>query len=91
VSPVKYELGFYIPEDDILHSRCRENLKSDVLLCCLRIEPLLVVRLIRTTHAPLGNSEYLALTQMVHLITTGLWAVQFNCINDRLAKIAEMI
>jgi hypothetical protein len=24
---VKYELGFYIPEDDILHSHCRENLK----------------------------------------------------------------
>jgi hypothetical protein len=28
MSPVKYELGFYIPEDDILHSHCRENLKS---------------------------------------------------------------
>jgi hypothetical protein len=28
VSPVKYELGFYIPEDDILHSHCLENLKS---------------------------------------------------------------
>jgi hypothetical protein len=28
VSPVKYELGFYIPEDDILHSHRRENLKS---------------------------------------------------------------
>jgi hypothetical protein len=27
VSPVKYELGFYIPEDDILHSRRRENTK----------------------------------------------------------------
>jgi hypothetical protein len=27
VSPVKYELGFYIPEDDILHSHRRENLK----------------------------------------------------------------
>jgi hypothetical protein len=26
VSPVKYELGFYIPEDDILHSYRRENL-----------------------------------------------------------------
>jgi uncharacterized protein (DUF427 family) len=25
---VKYELGFYFPEDDILHSHCRENLKS---------------------------------------------------------------
>jgi hypothetical protein len=28
VSPVKYELGFYIPEDDILRSHRRENLKS---------------------------------------------------------------
>jgi hypothetical protein len=28
VSPVKYELGFYIPEDGILHSDRRENLKS---------------------------------------------------------------
>jgi hypothetical protein len=28
MSPVKYELGFYIPEDDILHSHCRENLKA---------------------------------------------------------------
>jgi hypothetical protein len=25
---VKYELGFYIPEDGILHSHRRENLKS---------------------------------------------------------------
>jgi hypothetical protein len=28
MSPVKYELGFYIPEDGILHSHCHENLKS---------------------------------------------------------------
>jgi hypothetical protein len=28
VSPVRYELGFYIPEGDILHSHRRENLKS---------------------------------------------------------------
>jgi hypothetical protein len=32
VSPVKYELGFYIPEDDILHGHCRENLKSYITL-----------------------------------------------------------
>jgi hypothetical protein len=30
---VKYELGFYIPEDDILHSRRRENLKSYTISC----------------------------------------------------------
>jgi hypothetical protein len=28
MSPVKYELGFYIPEDGILRSHRRENLKS---------------------------------------------------------------
>jgi hypothetical protein len=28
VSPVKYELGFYIPEDGILHSRRREEFES---------------------------------------------------------------
>jgi hypothetical protein len=28
VSPVRYELVFYIPEDGILHSHRRENLKS---------------------------------------------------------------
>jgi hypothetical protein len=28
VSPVRYEPGFYIPEDAILHSHRRENLKS---------------------------------------------------------------
>jgi hypothetical protein len=28
VAPVSYELGFYVPGDDILHSHRRENLKS---------------------------------------------------------------
>jgi hypothetical protein len=28
VSSVRYELGFYIPEDDILHSHRSEDLKS---------------------------------------------------------------
>jgi hypothetical protein len=31
VSPVKYELGFYIPEDAILHSHRRVNLKSYIV------------------------------------------------------------
>jgi hypothetical protein len=29
---VKYEMGFHIPEDDILHSHRRENLKSYIAL-----------------------------------------------------------
>jgi hypothetical protein len=32
MSPVKYELGFYIPEDDILHSDSRENLVFYILI-----------------------------------------------------------
>jgi hypothetical protein len=32
MSPMKYELGFYISEDDILHSHRRENLKSYIAL-----------------------------------------------------------
>jgi hypothetical protein len=32
VSPVNYKLGFYIPEDDILHSHCRGNFKSYIAL-----------------------------------------------------------
>jgi hypothetical protein len=32
VSPVKYELGLYVPEDDILHSYRRVNLKSCIPL-----------------------------------------------------------
>jgi hypothetical protein len=28
VSPVRYDLGFYIPDDGILRSQRRENLKS---------------------------------------------------------------
>jgi hypothetical protein len=31
VPPVKYELGFYISEDDILHIHRRENLKSYII------------------------------------------------------------
>jgi hypothetical protein len=36
VLPVKYEQGFYIPEDDILHSHRRENLKSYMMFIIFR-------------------------------------------------------
>jgi hypothetical protein len=42
VSPVRYELGFYIPEDDILHSHHREDLKtytSEISSSSTRQEP----------------------------------------------------
>jgi hypothetical protein len=31
VSPVKYELVFYTPQEDILYSHCRETLKSYII------------------------------------------------------------
>jgi hypothetical protein len=34
MSPVKYELSFYIPEDDILHSHRHENLKPYIEHWC---------------------------------------------------------
>jgi hypothetical protein len=42
VSPVKYEMGFYMPEDAILHSHRRENLRSYIELgCCPGVVGLL--------------------------------------------------
>jgi hypothetical protein len=38
VSPVKYELGFYIPEDDILHSHRRDDLKYYIALSELTLQ-----------------------------------------------------
>jgi hypothetical protein len=32
MSPVRYELGFYIPEDEILHNDRCENLRSYITL-----------------------------------------------------------
>jgi hypothetical protein len=32
MSPVRYEVGFYIPEDDILHSHRPENIKYYIAL-----------------------------------------------------------
>jgi hypothetical protein len=32
VFPVGFELGFYVPEDGILHSHRRKNLKSYIAL-----------------------------------------------------------
>jgi hypothetical protein len=38
VSPVRYELYFYIPEDGILHGHRRENLKSYMTLAAWALE-----------------------------------------------------
>jgi hypothetical protein len=54
VSPVKYEPGFYIPEDGILHSHCRGNLKY--------------CREMRVLHQICGSIEQLAGREVRHLI-----------------------
>jgi hypothetical protein len=43
MSPVRYELGFYIPEDDVRHSHRRENLNSSC-----RYSTVVPLRLIAT-------------------------------------------
>jgi hypothetical protein len=43
VFTVRYDLCFYIPEDDILHSHCRENLKSLILIMEIQDSYLLPV------------------------------------------------
>jgi hypothetical protein len=40
MSPVKYELGFDIPEDDILHSHRRENPKPYIVLVGRKMETI---------------------------------------------------
>jgi hypothetical protein len=35
MSPMKYEQGSYIPEDDILHGHCREYLKSPMAIAIM--------------------------------------------------------
>jgi hypothetical protein len=46
VSPVKYKLGFYFPENDILHSHCSENLKSYKYKVIAILEALVLVLLV---------------------------------------------
>jgi hypothetical protein len=46
VSPVKYELGFYIPKDDILHSHRREILRSYTKFCYFTITATTVILLL---------------------------------------------
>jgi hypothetical protein len=64
VSPVKYEMGFYIPEDDILHSHRLENLISYTnnamfLFLADLLEVASVSHRVECSYRHLGNSgEY---------------------------------
>jgi hypothetical protein len=52
---VRYELGFYIPEDDILHSHRSENLKSYTLHEGLEYKTRMLMDYI---HRPVSSIEY---------------------------------
>jgi hypothetical protein len=47
---VCHELGFYIPEDDSLHSHRCENLKSHKILCYLHISLEIIFQLVYLEH-----------------------------------------
>jgi hypothetical protein len=74
VSPVKYELGFYNPEDGILHSRRREDLKSYMIFASA---PIVLTQL---TVLPLnaqpcnGNTRASAVSQL-ELILLPTWTL----------------
>jgi hypothetical protein len=53
MSPVKYELGFSIPEDDILHSHGLEYLESYIVLtgCAVSCEVRAGILYPRTRHS----------------------------------------
>jgi hypothetical protein len=65
---VKYELGFYIPEDDILHSDRRESPKSYKKPGCFE------VMLCRLTY-PIKR-KVLVIRAAVCVQRCGLWLVQ---------------
>jgi hypothetical protein len=58
VSPVKYELGFYNSEHDILHSHCRENLKSSISERCFYLSYCLWI-VIRSGSEEDVSTEYI--------------------------------
>jgi hypothetical protein len=59
VSPVKYELGFYIVEDVILHSHRRDNLKPYIPMFQFRFVLIhFVPKLFRVSHVSLGWRDW---------------------------------
>jgi hypothetical protein len=66
VFPVRYELGFCIPEDGVLHSHCRENVKSyNVLFLSGNVQNLLHV-LFRAFSSVLLMSPLVTILQFPH-------------------------
>jgi hypothetical protein len=51
VSPVRYEVGFYVPEDGILHSLVREHLSSYTYACPQTVTAIVSLFLYATTNS----------------------------------------
>jgi hypothetical protein len=68
VSPVRFELGFYIPEDDILHSHRRENFESYIQISNLTDGTSFMAR------KDGGSSTLLAVQRKMHGTATSLCA-----------------
>jgi hypothetical protein len=56
--PVTYELGFYIPEDDIPHSHLCENLRSYIIkISFCKTSGFTPVRICGQTRGPAAQTE----------------------------------
>jgi hypothetical protein len=69
---VKYELGFYIQEDDILHSHRRENLKSYI------VNPDLQMRGYRERSSLLGFVQQQSFQNVPDVVDTSLHGYDFT-------------
>jgi hypothetical protein len=65
VSPVRYELGFYTPEDGIPHSHRHEDLKTYITLTGCSLEQR---RNVCPVRYELGLNIFTVKTQILHII-----------------------
>jgi hypothetical protein len=79
VSPVKYELGFYIPEDDILHRHRRENLKSYISTNCRSLDFSHTHWLPRSVTEIGSPSSYILLPEVLRPDSTAVFSQRRRC------------
>jgi hypothetical protein len=60
VSPMRSDLGFYIPEDGILHSHCRDDLESYKVISGLILSSIHILKSSFFTIVRFGISSQLA-------------------------------
>jgi hypothetical protein len=73
VFPVWDELGFYIPDDDILHSYRRENLKSYIYLHHFLFNSLLgLLFILKQRSKFFGTSLNIFYTRLCHITESSL-------------------